>query len=68
MEFVKSAFHMDNIKVATLIGAGLIVSGGLVVQGSFVVYKVLENAKELKELEIRIFDKFESNAKVLDTR
>ena len=62
MEFVKSALHKDNIKIATLIGGGLIVGGGLVVEGSFVLYKVIENAKELKELEIRIFKEMKENA------
>ena len=62
IEFVKSALHKDNIKIATLIGGGLIVGGSLVVEGSFVLYKVIENAKELKELEIRIFKEMKENA------
>ena len=56
-------FHKDNIKVATLIDGGLIVDGGLVVEGGFVLYKVLENAKDMKDLEIKIGKKFEMNAK-----
>ena len=63
IEFVKSALHKDNIKIANLIGGGLIVGGGLVVEGSFVLYKVIENAKELKELEITIFKEMKENAK-----
>ena len=49
---MKSAFHKDNIKVTTLIDGELIDGGVLVVEGGF--YKVLENAKDMKDLEIKI--------------
>jgi len=61
--FVKSALHKDNIKIASLISGALIVGSGLVLQGGFVSYKVLENAKEMKDLEIKIGEKFEMNTK-----
>ena len=60
---MKAALHKDNIKITSLISGALFVGSGLVLQGGFVSYKVLENAKELKDLEIKIGEKFEMNAK-----
>ena len=59
MDYLKYALHKDNIKLTTLIAGGLIVGGGLVVENSFVLYKVLENTKDMKALEAKI----ETNAK-----
>ena len=63
LEYAKSALHKDNIKIASLISGALIVGSGLVLQGGLISYKVLENAKELRDLEIKIGEKFEMNAK-----
>ena len=51
---MKSARHKDNIKIATLIGGGLIVGGGLVVEGGFVLFKVMENAKEIIKISEKL--------------
>ena len=61
--FVQSGLHKDNIKIVSLISGALIVGSGLVLQGGFVSYKVLENAKAMKDLEIKIGEKLEINAK-----
>jgi tRNA A37 threonylcarbamoyltransferase TsaD len=63
VEFMRSALHKDSIKIASLLSGGLIIGGVMVIQSGFVSYKVLENAKEMKDLEIRIGEKFDKNAK-----
>ena len=66
MAFIRSSFHKDNIKIASLLSGALIIGGGMVIQSGFVSYKVLENAKEMKDLEIRIAEKFDMNAKEMN--
>jgi len=63
MDYLKYALHKDNIKLTTLIAGGLIVGGGLVVENSFVLYKVLENTKDMKALEAKIETNAKENAK-----
>ena len=57
------SLHKDNIKITSLIAGGLLVGGGLVVKGGYVSYKVFENAKEMKDLDKKMSEKFEMIAK-----